>query len=519
VHDRDFLQLRIQYPKDATSTTPTILRLSHRFSPAPAAPSTAIVIDLWKPLPKIVSEEIGDAAEEAGKEAEDAGKDVEETGEEVEDAGKEAEEAGEEAGKVGKEAEEVGKEVEEAEKEAEEEEEIWEEALDTTYPTILHDITASLLTIRSLFPESKTGILAAGYPAAWALSTALTQGREKVAAVAVDSPIVDLFAEGAVAWDRFNRAWVYRKTGPDGAPIWQSPDNEDSTPDPRRQIYGEDPALYWEDSFASPLFFFVTPGVKFPKIYGRDDYASSDLEEIRHLEIEPEARRDLNWPPMGFTPGYGWGLHLKDKGMAPRMLLNFGTGEQARAQGLFVSKARRPYKGLQKQVEVGILRQGLSSDVLGKWLERTLLGADVGAIKDPDAEHEVPILELGTAAEVLLARGLQPLEHDTRPLDTLEEAPIEVGAGRKNMNELPSVEELLERERLKDIASLKKVHQNSHSRFSETTPTAKKIPTWEKPVAKMKAAPSTPIGETKTSLPATAKQAMFRLSGNPTGKK
>jgi hypothetical protein len=477
VHDRDSLQLRIQYPKNVTSSTPTILRLSHRFNPAPAAPSTAIVIDLWKPSPKSELEEIGEAAEEAGTESEEAGKEAEEA-----------------------------------------EEEAWEEALDTTYPTVLHDITASLLTVRSLFPDSKTGLLAAGYPAAWALSTALTQGRENVAAVAVDAPIVDLFAEGPVAWDTLLREWVYRKPGP----------GRDLPPDPRRQIYGEDPTLYWEDTFASPLFFFVTPGVKFPKIPGRDDHHSSDTPSSGLLKMEPEDRRDLHWPPMGFTPGHGWGLNLEDKGMAPRMLLSFGTGEQARAQGLFVNKARRPYKGLQKQVEVGILRKGLSPDVLGMWLECTLRGDDVGAILDPDTGREVPILELETAGGVLLARGLEPLEsdHDAVLLhklddklrDELRDAHIKTSARLEDEKEPVSVEELNEDSEAQNSPS------TPPARLFNTPTTLKKIANSKNPVISFQAAPP-PTGKTETSTPATraretatpnpASRAFYKLAAKP----
>ncbi|KAA8901311.1 hypothetical protein FN846DRAFT_123355 [Sphaerosporella brunnea] len=404
VEDRKGLCIQIQYRKNASSKTPTILRLPH-VDDAPPAPESAIVI---KPLWGV--EKLSEPPSEDPL-----------------------------------------------------------EVRPTPFPSVLHDVIASLHAVRALFPDSQTGLLAAGYPGAWALSAALSEGRAHVSAVAVDAPVVDLISEGRAKYDTFLQRWLFSSK--------------------IRQLYGDDPALYWTDKFASPLMFFVTSGWKFPNI--RDRYGSN-IPCGAMLPSEQEDRRALMWPPRDFVPGYGWCISGQgipaDAKFPPRILLTLGTGPQAGARALFVHYARRRYTGLlQKQVEVGVLKVGLHRTVLGEWLEQTLRGnLETGEILERGSVDQVlQQRQQGTLRSIIGGS----LELDENDVDLGTEATTQIMPEVKEQEEetetIPSVEELLRMDSIKGNTKISRL-------LAENAAPDEDVEMWRETVEKFQSKLSSP---------------------------
>ncbi|TGZ83292.1 hypothetical protein EX30DRAFT_347554 [Ascodesmis nigricans] len=158
-----------------------------------------------------------------------------------------------------------------------------------TFPIILHDAVAALHHTRTLFPNSRIGLFGTGINGGLALSLAITE--PDVAAVGVSDPIVDLFTMGPVEWNpRLNQ--------------WRPAPKDHPAALLRQKIFGTDP-YWWTDPFASPLFFFRTPGV---------DIAEEEGKGVQHKTSSSPRTLETTMHAV-FVLGYHRERHHHDKGL------------------------------------------------------------------------------------------------------------------------------------------------------------------------------------------------------------
>ncbi|KAI5817864.1 hypothetical protein BZA77DRAFT_308789 [Pyronema omphalodes] len=212
-----------------------------------------------------------------------------------------------------------------------------------TFPHVMYDIISTVSVLRApvLFGhETPIGIYASRYLAAFSISAALTESGNFINAVAAEKPIVDLLYDGEISYNKWTAVW----------------NNENAE---RTAIFGSNPKTYYADTFASPLLWFMTPGMKFP--------ASETVPQ----DLEVEKREGKRFPPPGFLPGVGLisGNLNELKWKKPKLGISLlEEGRQRMAQEIFAGTA-----------DAGVAED---EKALSGWLENVLRGNNEGAGMD-----------------------------------------------------------------------------------------------------------------------------------------
>lgn len=203
----------------------------------------------------------------------------------------------------------------------------------------MYDIinTVSVLRAPTLYGHlTPIGIYASRYLAAFSISAALTESGNFINAVAAEKPVVDLLYDGEVSYSKWKGEWK----------------NENSE---RTAVFGSNPKTYYGDAFASPLLWFMTPGMKFP--------ASETVPQ----ELEVDNREGKRFPPPGFLPGLGFitGNTSELNWKKPKLGISLlEPGRQRKVQEIFA----------------GTANAGVAEDekALMGWLENALRGKNEG---------------------------------------------------------------------------------------------------------------------------------------------
>jgi hypothetical protein len=203
----------------------------------------------------------------------------------------------------------------------------------------MYDIISTVSVLRApvLYGhETPIGIYASRYLAAFSISAALTESGNFINAVAAEKPIVDLLYDGEVSYSKWMGGWK----------------NENAE---RTAVFGSNPKTYYGDTFASPLLWFMTPGMKFP--------ASETVPQ----ELEVDKREGKRFPPPGFLPGFG-----------------FISGDMSvlewRKPKLGISLLEPGRQRMAQEIFAGTADAGVAEDekALKGWLENALRGKNEG---------------------------------------------------------------------------------------------------------------------------------------------
>ena len=262
-------------------------------------------------------------------------------------------------------------------------------ATPTQYPTILHDLQDTVTAVRELYPASRIGILATSYTGGMAISIALNEGPDNVAALALVEPVVEVIAEGPATYSLETAKW----TGMSQA---------------REELLGPEPGKYWVDNFTSPLRFFRESQYIVPTITSmtEEQYAGSSIA----IEQDKNVKTLCGFPPDNYIPGVGWKTDLpKDKfedlreiyKAKDKIMLAMSLGdprhEPARARAMFMHEY---IKSDPKKTQAGIVKEDVTVHTMMEWLEAALKedAALVGS-------NVHPIFEKAPPKEVLERRG------------------------------------------------------------------------------------------------------------------
>ena len=184
--------------------------------------------------------------------------------------------------------------------------------------------------------------------------------------MAAHEPCVDLFLDGDPP----------KKWNSQARRAWPKSSNE------REHLFGDNPAD-WMDPFASPLFWFTSPGFALSFVgsngrpqqaggSGRYDYGASANTD-RHLVKESRTLR--RFPPEGFAPGAGW--TVQGRGLYP-------TASPPAKEGtrMFVSLGESLVEPKMVDARAEFCRLSGAAvgkhDDMGRWLAAVLSGSGGG---------------------------------------------------------------------------------------------------------------------------------------------
>lgn len=154
----------------------------------------------------------------------------------------------------------------------------------------------------------------------------------------------------------------------------------------REDLFGNNPAD-WMDPFASPLFWFTSPGFALPFVGvgsngkprqaggdGRYDYDAS-ANTNRRLVKEPRTLR--RFPPEGFVPGVGWTVQGRGQGRYPTASVPAMEGTR-----MFVSLGQSSVEPKMVDARAEFCRlSGAATGKrhnMGRWLAAVLSGSGSG---------------------------------------------------------------------------------------------------------------------------------------------